>query len=99
VCFSSWGHRVEHDWATELNWIEQVLSTMTYRTSCKIGLYSYYTKASLGYLICLRPSLRIQIISCYFFFSSPQPEFPGAQCMLISTRCTLEEKYRVKDLC
>ena len=72
----------------QLNWTEQVLSTMTYRTSCKIGLYSYYTKPSLGYLICLCPSLRIQIISCYFFFSSSQTEFPSAQCMLISTRCT-----------
>ena len=27
VCYSPWGHKVRHDWVTELNWTELVLLT------------------------------------------------------------------------
>ena len=37
ACCNSWGHRVGHDWATELNWTESIyehLSTFVWRSQC-----------------------------------------------------------------
>ena len=38
ACCSSWGHRVEHDWATELNWTEVPPSSRNMQCLSPLGL-------------------------------------------------------------
>ena len=64
VCCSSWGHRVGHDWVTELNWTDGP----NIPSLCNIVLYSirlYFHHQShplLGVVFALAPSL-------HFFWS------------------------------
>ena len=49
ACCNSWGRRVRHDWATELNWTECIVDLLHWAT------YFPFSKILLTHLICCCP--------------------------------------------
>ena len=69
VCCSSWGHRVGHDWATELNWCElKAWKRMAYNMKNLLCMPIYSWGMTVGALFLVKRDL---IISLVPIFTSP----------------------------